>query len=89
MGVRDRGRPVSDDELCRFIADFRSREGISPTVREIQRFMGVSSPSTAYSALKALQDQGRIRMSAKRARTIRLADDEGAERTAAWRSLKT
>ena len=60
------------DGVCEYIAAYHAREGIAPTVREIQQFMGVASTSTAYAALTTLKKQGRITMNDHCPRTIRL-----------------
>lgn len=69
---------VSDEYVLEFIQRFQNVNGYAPSVRDVMVAMGVTSPSTAYSRLKKLRDQGWIEWAADRSRTLRLvpqADD--------------
>lgn len=58
------------DDAIRFIAGFMEEEGISPTIREIQNHLGVSSPSTAYAIVRDLKRRGWITSKRNCPRTI-------------------
>ena len=62
----------------RFICSYQEREGISPTVREIQQHLGVASTSTAYEVVKHLRNQGRISMKGKCPRTMTTRKRKGS-----------
>ena len=53
-----------------FIRAYKEAEGISPTVREIGSYLGVSSTSTTHEILKELKARGRISMKKGCPRTI-------------------
>ena len=55
-----------------FICSYQKREGISPTIREVQKYLGVSSPSTAYYIVRKLINQGRIENRDRCPRTIKI-----------------
>lgn len=72
-------RPVSaeaeetkNDEILAFIADYWTRVGYPPSVRDIGAAVGLSSSSTVHVHLAELQRQGRIVKDPKIARSIRL-----------------
>lgn len=58
------------DDAIRFIARFQEKEGISPTIREIQDHLGVSSTSTAYEVVRGLKKRGWIESKRNCPRTI-------------------
>ena len=58
------------NDAIRFIMDFQEKEGISPTIREIQKHLGVSSTSTAFSIIKDLKRRGWITSKRNCPRTI-------------------
>ena len=55
-----------------FISSYQKKEGISPTIREVQKYLGVSSSSTAYNIVKGLIRQGRIENKDRCPRTIKV-----------------
>ncbi len=65
-----------DDELKKriydFIADSLRKEGIPPTVREICRYCGIKSTSTAYQYINRLAEEGLIEKPAGKKRAITL-----------------
>lgn len=71
-------RPIStrDAEVLNFIVVFTAEMGYPPTVREIGRQLGMSSPSTVQSHIVALKNAGYI-----------VRGEEGSPRTI--RVLKT
>jgi len=54
------------------ISDFLDKNGYPPTVRELCKIMGVKSSSTIFYYLDKLQQQGKIRKSNNKNRTIEL-----------------
>ena len=58
------------DDAIHFIAGFMENEGISPTIREIQAHLGLSSPSTAYEIVRGLKRRGWITSKRNCPRTI-------------------
>ena len=44
-----------------YICDFLKEHGFSPTVREIEKMAGLTSPSSAHYYLKQLEEKGYIR----------------------------
>uniref|UniRef100_UPI00403ED900 LexA family protein n=1 Tax=Paenibacillus sp. FSL W8-0194 TaxID=2921711 RepID=UPI00403ED900 len=59
------------NEVLEFIKEFISKNGYSPTVREISEHMGYSSASTAFSIVERLIKNGQIRKN-RGPRTIHL-----------------
>ena len=58
------------DKIMKFIGDFREREGYSPTVREIAKSCGVSSPSVVQYHLNRLVHNGSITKGKEKFRSI-------------------
>lgn len=58
-------------EVLEFIKGFISKNGYSPTVKEISEHMGYSSASTAFSIVERLIKKGHIKKS-RGPRTIRV-----------------
>ena len=63
------GRTVKTEEMedkqeraLLFIRAYKEAEGISPTVREVGAYLGVSSTSITHEILKGLKARGRISM---------------------------
>lgn len=52
-----------------YLLDFRRREGVSPTVREMQAFMGFRSPRSVTQYLDALEEAGFVERSSGARRT--------------------
>ena len=57
-----------------FIEAYRQREGVSPSLREIQSHFGFASPNAAAKHLAALQRKGVLQRSAGRARGLVLSE---------------
>ncbi len=53
MGITDRQKEVLD-----FIEAFQAREGFPPSIREICKAMGLTSPGSLLKHLRALENQG-------------------------------
>jgi repressor LexA len=62
-------------EILEFIGDFRSKNGCSPTLREIASGVGVSSPATIAEHLQALEKKGVITKQSGRRRSISIAPE--------------
>ncbi|MFP4498581.1 MAG: transcriptional repressor LexA [Vulcanimicrobiota bacterium] len=56
--------------IFNFIVKFRQRKGYSPTVREIGKGVGLSSPSTVHLHLNSLEEKGYIKKDSTKPRTI-------------------
>jgi repressor LexA len=59
-------------EVLNFIEGIRSREGHSPTLREIARHFGFRSPKAAADHVTALQRKGMLTLASKKARALRV-----------------
>jgi repressor LexA len=57
-----------------FIETYRQREGVSPSLREIQAHFGFASPNAAAKHLSALRRKGVVQRSAGRARGLVLSE---------------
>lgn len=57
-----------------FIRDYQATNGISPSIREIQLALGVSSTSVVIGWLRQLEKTGEIIRTPGRARSFRLAE---------------
>ena len=53
--------PARQRQILQFIRDFRRREGISPTHREIRDRFGYSSYGTVHKHLKLLEEKGYLK----------------------------
>ena len=62
----------------RFILKYREMEGISPTIREVQDYLGVASSSTAYEVVKNLRRTGKITMKRNGPRTMKIRNKRGS-----------
>ena len=57
------GDKVQEDlmqQAFAFIKSYVEKEGISPTIREVQEYLGLGSVSTAYIIIQKLKTQGMI-----------------------------
>jgi repressor LexA len=70
----DKLTPRQDDAL-RFIKEQIAKNGYPPTVREIGKFLGLSSPATIQVHLSNLEDKGYIKKSGNKSRAIELLVD--------------
>ncbi len=69
------------DETLLFIKKYIALHGFPPSVREICAGMGLSSPATAHTHLKELENKGFIRKQNSKFRTIELlVDNEFSEK---------
>lgn len=68
------GSPISkrQQQAYEFICDYTRAHGYPPSVREIGRAIGLSSPSTVHSHLHKLEDAGYIRRDPNKPRTIEI-----------------
>jgi SOS regulatory protein LexA len=57
-------------EILDFAQSYQNKKGISPSLKEIGRHLGLSSLSTIHHHLKALQDKGYLYREENRPRTI-------------------
>lgn len=64
--------PSTRDRILTFVADYWKAQGYAPTVREIGKAVGLSSPSTVHAHLAELRAQGRLAADPNRPRTIRV-----------------
>ena len=55
-----------------FICRYEQMEGYSPTIREVQEHLGLSSSSTAHEIVKELISEGRIENKGRCPRTIKV-----------------
>lgn len=60
------------EETLTFIKEGIAKNGYPPTVREIGKFLGLSSPATIQVHLSNLEDKGYIRKGGNRSRAIEL-----------------
>ena len=58
------------------IESFVEEHGYGPTVREICKSLGLSSPSTVHVHLKSLEDKGYINRDPLKSRSVSLANRE-------------
>lgn len=71
------------EETLQFIKKYMVSHGFPPSVREICAGMGLSSPATAHTHLKELENKGFIRKQNSKFRTIELlVENEFEEKTA-------
>lgn len=60
-----------------FIAKFHGTFGYPPSIREIMRNVGLSSPASVHEQLSVLRDAGHISFRQGQNRTVRLVLPEG------------
>ena len=60
------------DRILQYVSGFTDTFGYSPTYREIGAAVGLRSPSTVGTYIKALRDDGKLDMTAKRPRAVSL-----------------
>jgi repressor LexA len=70
----DKLTPRQDDAL-KFIKEQIAKNGYPPTVREIGKFLGLSSPATIQVHLSNLEDKGYIKKGGNKSRAIELLVD--------------
>lgn len=64
------------DDLLEFISDHLYERGYAPSVREVAKFMGYSSASSAHLALRRLRSKGLVDWEERQPRTLRVVDAE-------------
>lgn len=67
--------------IVKYIAEYISKMGVSPTVLEIRNGVGLSSNSITHHHLRTLREGGVITWYDGLARTIRLVDEQSTEKT--------
>lgn len=60
-------------DLLEFVQNFIKKNGYGPTLEEICKGMGLSSPATVHEHLKTLEEKGVIRRKSNEARGIEIA----------------
>ncbi len=63
---------LSRNKTLQFITDFINDHGIAPTMSEIASGIGIQSRGVAHRYVKELEDQGLIRLSDKKHRSIEI-----------------
>lgn len=76
MATRTRTLTARQQQIVEFISTFTLRFGFAPTVREIGRAMGISSPNGVRCHIKSLVRKGVIQHSAKTARGLVVVADQ-------------
>lgn len=74
-------------DILKFIRDFKRREGVSPTHREICEAFGFSSYGTVYKHLSLLQKKGLIRRDWNQKRGVELVEDPASSAEGLIRQL--
>ncbi len=69
----------TDKQLLAFISDYCDKYGFSPSVRDISRHFGYSSPSTVHAKLVRLREMGLVAFNDGMMRTVRVVN-HGEER---------
>lgn len=62
-------------QILGFLREFREREGVSPTHREIRDHFGYSSYGTVYKHLRLLREKGLIERAPNQRRGVTLTDE--------------
>ena len=75
-------KPWIDDAILAFIDTYRDRHGYSPTLRELQEFLGQNTMSSVSARLARLRDDGCLEWVPHRPRTITVTE-RGRQRIAA------
>ena len=65
----------TDQRILDYLKEFQQKRKYMPTKREIQRDLGMSSPSVVQYHLLAIQRNGFIEMEPLKARAIRLVQN--------------
>jgi len=63
-------------QVLDFLKDFKSREGIAPTYREISGHFGFKSTKAALDHIRALERRGYVRLHGNRSRSIEVVASE-------------
>lgn len=62
------------EAILEFIKEYKLKHEFSPSVRDIQKGVGIKSTSTVSSDLKILEEENRIRKTGLKSRTIEILD---------------
>ena len=60
------------EQIYQFIVKYINDKGYSPSIREISSAVGLKSSSNVYGHLMKLEEEGRIEMKPRCARTIKV-----------------
>jgi len=63
-------------QVLDFIRTFKLKKGFSPSLEEIERYLHLSSVSTAHYHVKSLEDQGYLKKTENSPRSIEVFEDE-------------
>ena len=63
---------TKQNEVLIFIKKYQATHGFPPSIREIGKGLGLSSPATVHTHLKKLQEAGMIKTSKNKFRTIEI-----------------
>lgn len=63
------------DQIMRFVKKYMAKHGYSPSISEIGEAVGVSSPNAVRNHLHKLRDDGRIDITPRVARSIRILEE--------------
>lgn len=63
-------------ELIKVIKNFIESHGYAPTIRELCKIMGISSPATMHNRLYSLKRRGYIDFEPSKSRTIRVINED-------------
>ncbi len=69
-----------EQQVYDYIYESISREGFSPSVRDIQAHLGIKSTSTVHAYLAKLEEKGYISKENGKSRTLRIEKGEGERR---------
>ena len=75
-------------QVLDFVVGEVERRGYPPSVREIGEALGLSSPSTVFAHLAALQDKGYLRRDPSKPRAMEVTFDPGSGSTADRRPVR-
>ena len=73
------GKVATDDQVVEFIRSFCDEMGYSPSIREICKRFGYSSPSTIKLRLDRLRDEGVVTFVDRVPRTLRVVQADEVE----------
>ncbi len=62
------------EEILRFVADYRNENGYSPSLREIATRFGLTSVATVHQHVAALQKKGYVKKDWNRGRSLELSE---------------
>lgn len=68
----EKAQITSKEMVYNYLVDYIKKNGFAPTIREICAGIYLSSTSSAYNYLLALEDEGKIQMKQNSSRAIKL-----------------